>query len=197
VRKLLAVPIALAAILWCGAIGAADQRFGDEDVALLPAYCKDTQSFAPYYGSPGGYEARIRQIGPTFHHLHHYCLGLVYINQAVVSKSEQRKKRLYNNALQDIDYVLHRAPADFVLLPEILVKRGIALTHLKKFPLAEASFRKAIQTKPDYWPAYRDLATLYIENGKRDLARTTLENGLAVVSEKRVLQMMLNDLKNN
>ena len=90
VRKLLAVPIALTAILWCGAVGAADQRFGDEDVALLPAYCKDTQSFAPYYGSPGGYEARMRQIGPTFHHLHHYCLALVYINQAAVSKSELR-----------------------------------------------------------------------------------------------------------
>jgi tetratricopeptide (TPR) repeat protein len=186
----------LAALLWAGA-ALADSRFSDQDVAMLPAYCLDTQSFAADYGSPGGHEARTRQLGPTYHHLHHYCLALVALNQAATSKSEQRKKRLYNSALGDIDYVLDRATPDFVLLPEILVKRGEALSRLKKAPLAEMSFKKAIAIKPDYWPAYRDLAGLYIDSGKRDSARTTLEKGLSVVSEKRVLQRMLDDLKGN
>jgi tetratricopeptide (TPR) repeat protein len=187
--------MALMVILWSAAARAGDSRFSDEDVALLPAYCRDTQSFAPYYGSQAGYQARMQQIGPTFHHMHHYCLALVYLNKAAASRNERIKQRYYYGAWQDIDYVLHRAPQDFVLLPEILVKRGVALTHLKKYALAEKSFRQAIEVKRDYWPAYRDLANLYIDTNKPDSARSTLESGLAVVSEKRALQKMLDDLK--
>jgi Tfp pilus assembly protein PilF len=83
---------------------------------------------------------------------------------------------------------------NFVLLPEMLTRKGEALTYLKQYAEAEQVLRKAIELKPDYWPAYVHLAESFIDRKKPDAAKDVLRQGLSRSDEKRVLQRMLDEL---
>ena len=157
--------------------------FDSREVALLPKYCIHTLLFRPHI--PGGndpkqVEAWRALMGPTFETMHHYCFGLMKTNRALLYGLSRELRRFYlTDAIGEFDYVLQRAPNDFVLLPEILVKKGANLVRLDKGPLAILEFERAIEVKPDYWTAYGELSDLYKQQGNIAGAREVLERGLA------------------
>ena len=184
--------LAVAAIWSCTAnsAGAPDTV----DLPGLPAYCPSTWGgSARTKESVEHWEQRMG--GGMFMHMHHYCWGLASLRKAQDYKlSVGEKRTLLSTAVKEIDYVLGHAQPDFVLLPEMLTKRGEALLRLKDYRAAEAMFTKAIETRKDYWPAYTLYAEALIDQGKRDQARDVLNNGIKQVSEPRMLQRMLTDL---
>jgi len=166
------------------------------ELALLPEYCPHTITFQPRHGSMETQMAWLRRLGEVFRSMHHYCWALTALNRASRANTPvQMRPHLYRTAIADIEYVLKHSEETFVLLPEILTRRGEAQARLREFGPAEVSFREAVRLKADYWPAYKGLAQLHIDQGKRSLARETLQTGLSNVSEKRVLSRMLEDLK--
>ena len=118
-------------------VDASDPR----EVAMLPRYCASTQLFRN--AVPGGNDPTARAeweaiLGPTFIHMHHYCFGLMKTNRAVLLSRDPVTRRFYlGDAVTEFDYVITRAPADFVLLPEILTKKAQNLVMLGKGPLAD------------------------------------------------------------
>ena len=159
------------------------RKYDAREVAQLPRYCIYTQDFRDRV--PGGnnraeQEKWYRLQGPTFHAMHHYCWALMRTNRASTPTLTKQGRDWYlQGAISDLDYVLERATANFVLLPEILTKKGENLIRLQRGPLAEPTLRRAIELKPDYWPPYIALSDYYKARGDFGSARKVLEEALS------------------
>lgn len=172
--------------------------FDPREVALLPGFCTYTQHFreqVPGGNNPAlirGWEA---QLGPTFQHMHHYCYGLMKTNRGALLAREARTRQAYlSDAVSEFDYVIERATPDFVLLPEVLTKKGENLLRLGKAPVAVYAFERAVQIKQDYWPAYAQLSDHYKSTGDTQKAREVLETGLSHAPDAGALQRRLREL---
>ena len=201
-RALLKAGLLLAAPLTAHAqLSAYPERvdaYDPREVAALPPYCKHTQLFrdkVPGGDNPAQIERWSRMLGPTFLHLHHYCWGLMWTNRARFMVGERRLLGSYlQNSIQEFDYVAERAPASFVLLPEILTKKGENLIRLEKGPLGALDLERAIGLKPDYWPPYAALSDYYREAGDLVRARQVLNDGLAKSPGAKPLRSRLAEL---
>jgi len=151
----------------------------------LPKYCTDADT----------QREMIRTIGGRWGGIHHYCWALVDIAKAQRAMiGPQSREFHYRNAIGNIDYVLIRTDPDFVLRPELLTRRAEVLHKLKREEEAEDAFREAMHAKEDYWPAYRGLAELFLEQSNVDGAREVLERGLGLTNNARALKKMLDQL---
>lgn len=173
--------------------------YDPREVALLPPYCKFTQLFnerVPGGNNPAEF-ARWRTImGDTFIHMHHYCYGLMYLHRAaVLARSAEVRAFNLRSAIVEFDYVIDRAPADFVLLPEILTKKGEALVLQGRSALALAELERAIELRPDYWPPYARMSDYYRSVGEIEKARAILERGLARAPDAQGLRRRLAELE--
>jgi len=176
---------------------AAGAGYSAHEVAALPEYCPYTQGFRDQFGGGNAEAASYwgQQLGPEAMHMHHYCRGILFINRARGSMPKERGK-WYGLAIGELDYILRNVKEDYVLLPEMLTRKGEALVHLKNFVEAQPVLRKAIELKPDYWPAYARLAEGFIILKQPDAAREVLKEGIARADDPRGLQRMLDELGN-
>ena len=83
---------------------------------------------------------------------------------------------------------------DFVLLPEILTKKGENLLRLGKSQGA-VELGRAIELKKDYWPPYAAMSDYYKGVGDVRKAREWLEKGLAAAPGTRALTRRLEELE--
>ena len=168
------------------------------EVALLPNYCKYTQSFRDKVrggNNPEEIKRWTATMGDVFHAMHHYCWGLMKTNRALILARTKEDRLFYlNDSLGEFDYVIERSPTAFVLLPEIITRKGENLMHLGRAPQAIAELRRAIDLKADYWPPYAALADHYRTNGELAKAREILMDGLSLAPSAAALQRRLNEL---
>lgn len=168
------------------------------EIALLPRYCVHTQLFRD--NVPGGNNLEeIKRwtsvMGSTFINMHHYCWGLMYTNRALLlAPSERLKMHYLDNSIREFDYVILRAPADFILLPEILTKKGENLFRLDKGAEGTAAIRRAIALKPDYWPPYAAASDYYRRIGAFAKAREWLEEGLSITPDVKALKRRMAEI---
>jgi hypothetical protein len=172
--------------------------YDPREVAMLPRYCIHTQLFRDRV--PGGsdrsaIDAWYGWMGPTFHAMHHYCWGLMKTNRAMLLARDPDTRRFYlGDAISEYDYVIQHSTDDFVLLPEILTKKGENLVRLGKGPLAIYEFDRARTLKPDYWPPYAHLSDYYRSTGDIARARETLTQGLESSPGAAALRRRLSEL---
>lgn len=158
----------------------------EAEIRLLPSYCKDTEWFPERYGEKRSYW--IEQMGDSFRHLHHYCWARLSVNRARKANISSRERiSLLESALHDYNYVTHKAPDSFILLPEIYTKVG-ELQLLRKQPSkADEAFTRARYLKPDYWPAYSGWVEYLITTGRRAEALDVVKAGLYNSPNAKVL----------
>ena len=162
------------------------------EMALIPKYCMYTQLFRNSVS--GGNDQQMidawsARMGDIFHHMHHYCAGLIKANRGLLKARDATTRRFYlNDAVSEYDYVIHRAKEDFVLLPEIVTRKAEALVRLGKGPVAVLEFERAIALKADYWPPYAYLSDYYRESGDLHKGRELLDAGLARMPDEKALQ---------
>lgn len=173
--------------------------YDPREVAMLPAFCRHTQGFRE--SVPGGNDpVQVQRwrgtLGGTFEHLHHYCWGLMKSNRgAILARDGTTRAAYLSDANREFQYVLERAGEDFVLLPEILTKRGDNLVKLRRGHLAVVDYERALLIKADYWPAYAGLADYFAAAGDKGKAREVLERGLAAAPDATALTRRLDDLR--
>ncbi len=164
----------------------------DADFALLPPYCAAkmrTERKSPQWSM---WE---RRLAGGFNHIHHYCAALHTTNLANRISRPQRQKELLNQAVKDMEYVEAHASDDFVLRPEIAVKKGKLLLRLGRSGEAVNAFQDAIRRKPDYSPAYMALADFHKSVGDKDKALAVVREGLARAPNSRGLKRRLKELQ--
>ena len=168
------------------------------DVALLPPFCRYTQDFREKLAG-GNDEVQQRRwegtLGPSFHHLHHYCYGLMKANRGLfLARTQQAKTYYLNDAIAEFNYVIDRAPDDFILLPEMLARQGQAQLHLGQAFAANESIERAISIKPDYWLPYAVVSDFYKGNGDTERALEWIRRGLKSAPSVQALQSRLAEL---
>ena len=135
-------------------------------------------------------------MGATFNAMHHYCAGLIETNRAIfLSRTPQDREFYLNDSIIEYDYVIQRAPPEFILLPEILTKKGENLIRLGRGHLAVPELQRAIDLKPDYWPPYVQLSDYYKGTGDFEKARAYLEKALSYTPEVKILKTRLTELE--
>lgn len=168
------------------------------EIALLPRYCRYTLTYrnnVPGGSNPAEIARWSRIIGPTFIHMHHYCNGLMDTNRAALLATSQRVRAFYlQTSIVEFDYVIERSPPGFVLLPEILTKKGENLLRLGGEGLGIEQLESAIKLKPDYWPPYAALSDHYKQIGDVGRARELLERGIQLAPNAKGLKSRLAEL---
>jgi tetratricopeptide (TPR) repeat protein len=169
--------------------------YDPREVAMLPSYCKHTQLFRDRV--PGGNNPEeIRRwstlMGSTFLAMHHYCWGLMKTNRALfLAKSKQIRSFYLTSSIDEFNYVIKHARDDFILLPEILTKKGENLIRLGHGPAGVLELEHAIQLKADYWPPYVALSDYYEQKGDRSKAREVLKQALSFAPDSKAVQRRL------
>ena len=99
--------------------------------AVLPKYC-----WARMEADKSSPERQMwaQRLGQGFLHVHHYCSALHEMNLANRARNPKEKKRLLSHAIEQIEYVEQRAPADFVLRPEMTSKKQVVRMRLRAIP---------------------------------------------------------------
>ena len=164
------------------------------ELARLPEYCLHVQ---------GGRETKLgrnqqrreelfAQMGQTFSHMHHYCWALHRVAQASqLGISPQRRASFFTSSIQDVYYVLERAPANFVLAPELHFRIGQFHAALGQVVEALEAFEKSRNAKADYWPPYVGTAELNVRIGRAAEAAQVLRKGLEIMpNEQNLLQAL-------
>ena len=194
---LLAAPAPAAAQLIPGYPAIED--YDPREVAMLPPYCAHTQLFrtrVPGGGNPDEIRRWMAMMGPAFNDMHHYCWGLMKSNRALYLARDKQTRDFYlGQAVQEFDYVLQRAPANFALRPEILTKKGEHLLKLGNAPAAVAALEEAAELKPDYWPPYAALSDHFKSAGALPRAKEWLDRGLKAAPDSRALRTRLEQLE--
>jgi tetratricopeptide (TPR) repeat protein len=173
------------------------------ELAMLPAYCSDTQTFGlggqhwgsqPYNWSPNA-PKWLELMGKGFWTMHHYCWALIRLRRAerpglapVLQKGHRQA------ALGDLSFVIENSPPDFIMLPEVYTKYGEVELLLKNYAGAEEAFAKARALKPDYWPAYFQWAEYLRQRGQKGKARKLIQEGLSHAPDAKPLQQLLSVL---
>ena len=162
----------------CSLLGAGQAVMADNEprnmtageIALLPVWCKDAQSFgygdASFNTSPRA-PYWISVMGKTFWAAHHHCWALVRMHRSRAAGIDANTKRfLIEGAIGDYQYVIANATPDFPLTPEVFTRMGEAYVELGAMSQALEAFEAARKSKPDYWPPYVRWAAVLISMGK-------------------------------
>lgn len=172
--------------------------YSPREVAMLPAYCKHTQLFrdrVPGGDDQGEIQRWSSAMGPTFHAMHHYCWGIMDTNRAMLSGSDRQNRDFYLSAsIDEFDYVLRNATPDFVMLPEILSRKGENLIRLGRAVQGLDALQRAIEAKADYWPPYASISDYYRNIGDTHKAREVLQQGLRASPDAKALRRRLAQL---
>jgi tetratricopeptide (TPR) repeat protein len=168
------------------------------EMAMVPRYCVHTQGYRDVVPG-GGHGDEIKRwtsvMGPTFNAMHHYCAGLILTNRAILLSRTPADRQFYLNfSIVEFDYVIQRAPQDFIVLPEILTKKGENLIRLGRAHLGIVELQRAIDLKPDYWPPYAQLSDYYKGTGDIQKAREYLEKALSYSPDAQAVKRRLAEL---
>lgn len=151
----------------------------EADMALLPGYCRNAQSFN-YDGINGPTTTRwVATMGSGFYSIHHYCWARIELSRSERATSlVAQKMALRGSARSNLLYVIDNSPSDFVLLPEIYTWLGRVEILSGRSSDADRAFAKARSLKPDYWPAYYHWAEWLASKGKKAEALAIVKTGL-------------------
>lgn len=100
----------------------------DVEISTLPDYCK-----VRLKGDASANRSLAERMGKDkVLHLHHFCVGLNYMNRAMSSFDKRQRGVYLQQAISEFDYVLRNWPADFNLAGEAKSKKLMAESMLKR-----------------------------------------------------------------
>ena len=169
----------------------AQDRYSQAEVRALPRVCLAQKFVIAWLDAPVVPEQEQREweakLGPgDYRHFHHYCAGLIYLRRAADADKGGRNFN-YRNAVSNFQYVLNNSSREFPLLPEVYLRKGMALQLMGEHVNAASEFLGAIKVKPDYTPAYSALVDLHLYLGDIESARAILETGLEHAPDSKIL----------
>lgn len=164
------------------------------EIKSWPQFCQDRWKYGDNRKSSVVEKWR-SVLGDDYEHLHHYCLGLNYVNRA--NRSWNNKKNMtyfLSKAERNMNYMISHTKASFVIRPDIHIELGKVYVRQKKIGDAVAQFQNAIRLRKDYSKGYVALSDLYKNNNNRSEALKVIEEGLKYSPDSRSLKRRLKKL---
>lgn len=171
--------------------GIKPERPSDTEVGLLPPFCK-TKFDNGLNRSHPDVRRWMNILGPEYEHIHHYCFGLNFYYRAGVG--DNNKDYYLRRAMDNYNYLIEHSRPDFILLPEVYVKRGQVYRSMGDTARAIQDFRKARDMKPDYLKPYAVIGDTYLQMGEKEKAREAWEQGLKVSPQSKALGRRIKSL---
>lgn len=174
-------------LMVCTHTGAVDFSFKPNaaEMVLMPPYCQ--AKFNLPQGSPEWNAWRDR-IGDNFIDLHHYCVGLNFVNRYWHARSKQDKGFYLQNAMNNFDYIVKAEKPGFALSVELYSNRGEVFKLMGRPGEAARDFKHAISINPEYVKPYLQLADLDAAGKSAARALETVTEGLRHVPDSTALQ---------
>ena len=185
----------IVASVWLCLLGATAQAAPENitrgEMAIIPEYCKDAQTF----GWQQGFKESPRSpywvslMGRSFWDIHHYCWAVLSVHRSrAAGITPQHRDHLHRTAIDDYRYIVNAAKPDMVLLPDIYYHIAESHAFLKEFGAAVDNYNRSREIKPDYWPPYVGHAKILEKAGLTAQAKKVLEEGLRLMPTERALQ---------
>ncbi len=160
------------------------------ELSLLPAFCQ-----AKLGTNPADHQLYSGKIGPNWLHIHHYCVGLNFINRYKRSFGNKGDQQFYlQSALSEFEYMFTHSSPTFWMRPEMHVQKGKLLASAKRTVEAVNEFEMALKDNPNYLEAHVALSDLYKNTGQKSKSITALEQALQLSPNNKSLQRRYNEL---
>lgn len=167
-----------------------------EEVALLPEFCRHTQLIIERHGSVAAQREWVEQVGPSFMHMHHYCVAVVaYVRSFRHTNSINDRNGYLGFAEDNFSYVIRNAEPTFALLPEVLYRRGQTRIRMGKMSDGIKDLEDAISADPKHARAHFELSQALLGRNDRKGAEAVLRAGLEHSPESRLLKSALAELQ--
>lgn len=160
------------------------------ELAELPAYCSGTLLTRSVSHDPKSIEEYQAIYGESYLHLHHYCWALNGENHLGKMTGTQ-KISAFSVILNNIGYILAKAPPTFSLLPDIYITKARVLFKANRDSEALDTLFQLTQLRPGYSPAYQQLGEYYQRIGKETEAIKFYELGLSNTSNQKNIDFFL------
>lgn len=170
--KVICILLLLSPSVW--AMGPHGEISDMTELAALPAYCKGTQVTREVSHDPKPIEDYVAIYGHAYTHLHHYCWAL----------NDENHDNYFDRMLDNIKYVVDKAPLNFAMLPEIFITKARILFKAKRDTDALATLLQLTQIKPGYATAYAQLGDYFQRVGDKNSAIRYYEQGLIKTNKK-------------
>lgn len=158
------------------------------DLPYLPEYCTD--HVGPQIGVKASGKDWAAVFGPkNWAHMHHYCFGINHVNHAIRNARDKRQANyLAGVAVNEIAYVFsHGDPEHWPLRAEAYMHIARARVIQGQAGQAGAALEKAVQSDPNFVPAYVALFEMHMANKDKASALKVVEQGLQHVPDSRHL----------
>jgi tetratricopeptide (TPR) repeat protein len=158
------------------------------EIKVWPPVCQDRWKYGEDRSSPVVQKWQ-SLLGADYVHLHHYCLGINFVNRANRSWDNKKNKTYFlSKAELNMKYMLSHTQESFILRPDIYLQLGEVYVQQGDVGAAIAQFQNAIRLRNDYWRSYAALSDLYKKNNNPSEALKVIEEGLKHVPDSRALK---------
>ncbi len=177
----------LAAIVVCAHAGAAEKSYQPTAAELrrLPAFCQVKLTLPR---SSPEWKAWHQQIGENFIDVHHYCVGINFVNRYWGARSTKDRGFYLQNALNNFDYMVKAEKPGFPLGAELYSYRGEVFKLMRRPGEAVRDFNHALSIDPRFVKSYLQLADLSVAGKSSARALEIVAEGLRHVPDSTALQ---------
>jgi tetratricopeptide (TPR) repeat protein len=117
------------------------------------------------------------KLGPAFQHVHHYCAGLAYANQASAEFDKQTKSFLWSSVVNEAKYTWEHIGPSHLLSPDVSALLAEGLYQSGHPQDAQDLLRKVLVAQPSAERPYVSLALIARRMGNLKGAVEMLEQG--------------------
>lgn len=162
----------------------------DFDWSNWPEYCKVKYTRTPIGAKTRGsfpeefhakWEKRIGSGG--WAGLHHYCVGLIYVNRAQASASPQEKKKWSDRAIGEIQYTYTNLTSTSGIFSRVSAHYALVLDNLGQTDKALKVLEAGIKGQPHAPESYIVKSQLQRANGDLDAAEQSLLSFLEIAKK--------------
>ena len=148
----------------------------EAEVATLPDFCRAKTGNV----SQAERIAAERSLGANnWLHIHHYCYAVNFVkNRLNSARTPNERRGMFNNIIQDYEYVLKNAERTFWMRPQIHLEMGRVYEKMREKGAALGQYAQAINFNPDFQAAYLPLIAVQRDLGDSKAALATATEGL-------------------
>ena len=146
-----------------------------QEIRVMPPYCAGRYA---RNDNPAEYKRWEAQYGPDFLHTHHLCDGIGGLNNYYKAKTVMEKRRILDDALGGLNYMIQHARPDFKLMPEVYWYRSRVFHLMDRPGEAVGDLRKAAELDPKQARFYSQAAEHLDRLRQRDEALKLVSEGL-------------------